>query len=209
MKKSNSNVLLDYLEDMLKQEKEIPDNKEEQPECTDEIKRYDTESFVPDEIKGSDALVIACPLYMDGIPARFMSVMEDILNSSIDVSQKDCRVYLIINCGYYNPQVCKTAISLFRTWCEDCGFILSTAVAVGAGPFVKLFTISQGMLAPVGDSLNHLADDIKNLNCSGVMLTKPRIHQRIYIFLTHMGWRHVAKSNKLDMKSLKIKYTNT
>lgn len=194
MKRSNSKVLLDYLENEI--------------DCSEDIKRYDMESFKPEYLGNCDAFVIACPLYMDGIPAKLMSVMEDILNRCIDVSQRDCRVYLIINSGYYNPEVCKTAISLFRTWCDDCGFILSTTVAVGAGSLVKFLNLSRGMLSQTGQALKQLAADVSDSNCSGVMLTKPHIPQRLYIFLAHMGWHHMARSNKLNRKALKIKYTD-
>ncbi|MCM1273420.1 MAG: hypothetical protein NC225_07165 [Clostridium sp.] len=194
MKRSNSKVLLDYLENEIG--------------CEMAIRRCDMENFRSDSLRECDAFVIACPLYMDGIPAKLMSVMDDILKENIDVSQRDCRVYLIINSGYYNPAVCKTAIALFRTWCDECGFILSTTVAVGAGSLVKFFRLSRGMLSQTGQALKQLATDVKKSNCSGVMLTKPHIPQRLYIFLTHMGWHHMARSNKLNMKSLKIKYTD-
>ncbi len=194
MKRSNSKVLLDYLE------YEIG--------CGETIKRYDMESFQSENLRNCDVFVIACPLYMDGIPAKLMSIMEDILNRGIDVSKRDCRVYLIINSGYYNPEVCKTAIALFRTWCNECGFILSTTVAVGAGSLVKFLKLSRGMLSQTGHAITLLANDVRESNCSGVMLTKPHIPQRLYIFLAHMGWLHMARSNKLNRKSLKIKYTD-
>lgn len=187
-------MLLDYLENEIS--------------CGENVKQYDMENFQPEFLRGCDAFVIACPLYMDGIPAKLMSVMDDILKENIDVSQRDCRVYLIINSGYYNPEVCKTAIALFRMWCDECGFILSTTAAVGAGSLVKFLKLNRGMLSQTGQALKQLATDVMKSNCSGVMLTKPHISQRLYIFLTHMGWHHMARSNKLNMKSLKIKYTD-
>lgn len=53
------------------------------------------------ELPGSNALVIACPLYVDSIPSNLLEVLAE-LEKTPRKAAGETKVYLIVNNGFYD-----------------------------------------------------------------------------------------------------------
>lgn len=154
-----------------------------------------------EDIKISDALLVAFPLYVDGIPAHlldFFSQLELFLRGS------GCRasVYAILNCGFYEARQCLNAMEMTRLWCEKSELQWGQGLALGAGGMGQVAPIGKGPLTSLGKSFDAMAANITALQPGETLLTHPDFPRFLYKTAAHLGWRQQGRSNGLSAKDL-------
>lgn len=160
-----------------------------------------------EEVMTCDTMVIAFPLYIDGIPSHLLSCLEQVKNY-ISGNEYDRLpgVVVIVNNGFYEPRQSRFAIQMMKNWCIRAGLKFSGGLCVGAGGII----ISQynaigenGPFMPVNDKLKEIAEMIKyqHFTC-GVEEVVPTLPRGLYKKAIHRGWNIAAKKNGLKKKDL-------
>ncbi len=129
---SNSRYFLGLLENELK--------KYTDAECVvKNIKNIITrgfEDFLRD-IKDAQAIVIGAPLYVDGLPAQVVRLLEMIMERCTDqLAGKP--VYVVSNLGFYEADQISHLLDIVKNWCARSGAAYGGGIAVGAGPMVRI-----------------------------------------------------------------------
>lgn len=79
-----------------------------------------------------DALVLALPVYVDGIPAhllRFLQAAEE----TCAQAGCSCKVYVVANCGFFEGEQCRPAITCLQHWCRRAQLFWGGGLGLGAG----------------------------------------------------------------------------
>ncbi|MBR5001080.1 MAG: NAD(P)H-dependent oxidoreductase, partial [Firmicutes bacterium] len=111
----------------------------------------------------AEAFVIGAPLYVDGLPAQMVKILEELLEKDQD-RYLGKPVYVISNLGFYEgTQICHL-MDIVRNWCGRMGMVYGGGVAVGAGPLVhalKNMPLKKGPNREIGLGLERLAKAMK------------------------------------------------
>lgn len=155
------------------------------------------------ELQNAAVLVIACPLYVDGIPAHLLSCLMQL--ESADWKNHEIHVYGIVNCGFYEGIQAEPALCILQNWCAKTGLIWGGGIGVGGGgALMQMPTMENGHgpKAPVEQALRAMADTIcahKIQENRYVSIAFPRF---LYKLAAQMGWRQMIKANGGKTKDL-------
>lgn len=153
-----------------------------------------------------DVLVIAFPLYVDGIPAHLLSCLCQIEEKGI--SNKQLKIYGIANCGFYEGKQNALALEILENWCDKIGATWGQAVGLGGGGGLAQMSeipLGKSLKKNLGTAFETLAKNIENGESAEniyVSLDMPRF---LYKMAGEMGWRTAIKENGLDVKDLSRK----
>ena len=150
---------------------------------------------------GADAILIAFPLYVDGIPSN-------LLRELIEHEQglpPGTRVYALVNNGFYEGEQNATAISMIRNWCARAKLAWGQGVGVGAGEILKreaimamAAVVARGSLKRYNGALDALAANILAGKGGGDVCTRPGLSRAMYIRGGNISMRAAAKANGLS-----------
>lgn len=114
-------------------------------------------------IDKTDCVVLALPLYVDGIPShvlRFLQAWE----AHMIKSGHTVKLYVIANCGFYEGSQTHILIRQMRMWCKQAGVEFMGALGIGAGemlgilrltPFIRLaISIIIMLITAIGGLMN-------------------------------------------------------
>lgn len=84
------------------------------------------------QLKDIDALILAAPLYVDGIPSH---VLEFLLQAEEFCIKHSCHflVYAISNNGFIEGTHNKSHLRMYECWCRRTGLIWGGGVGIGGG----------------------------------------------------------------------------
>lgn len=93
-----------------------------------------------------DAIVLAMPIYVDGVPASVLKFFEYV---QAYVKGKDIKikVYSVVNCGFYEGNQTKSTFSIISNWCDRCGFDFRGGIGQGAGEMIGVIRYVNFFLA--------------------------------------------------------------
>ncbi|NLL80401.1 MAG: NAD(P)H-dependent oxidoreductase [Clostridiales bacterium] len=192
--KSNSNYFLDLLEKELAEECERVH--------LNQVK--DIEVLVA-KIKEAGALVIGMPLYVDGAPAQIVELMET-LYSQYRKEFGNLPVYIISNLGFYESTQIGIQLEIVKNWCSKMEFLYGGGLAVGAGEMLgslRNVPPDKGPNRKLGEGVKKFAAAVSGRKeIQDIYVGPAGFPRRLYIMAAHMGWRNMAKQNKLVKREL-------
>ncbi len=197
LKKSNSAIMLGILEPLISTGHEITtyhlNKKPLTPEQYSELCRM-------------DVLVIAFPLYVDGIPShlfRMLVALEEYMKAE---REQDIYVYALINNGFFEGQQNHIALKIIQHWCSRCGLHFGQGLGQGAGEmmgFLEKVPVGRGPLKNLGHAMQGLAGNIHSRSVDESLLLSPNFPRFAWKFsATHSFWNATAKKNGLKKKDL-------
>jgi len=91
--------------------------------------------------KTIDALVIALPVYVDGVPSH---VLKFLVEAEKFCKDNNCRfkLYVISNCGFFEGRQCKNELAIMRSFCNAAGLQWGVGVGIGAGEMLSFLRLS-------------------------------------------------------------------
>jgi len=92
-----------------------------------------------DEVRAADLLVLTCPLYADGIPARLKEALMQI--AAAKTGPKYCAA--LVQCGFLESEQNDTALEMCRLFARDAGFVWLGGLGRGAGGMLANTTLEQ------------------------------------------------------------------
>lgn len=186
---SSSSFLLDYVSKNLGQGHEII------------YQKPNIGSINQDDFLDCDAIVIACPLYADGIPSHLLAWMIFIEPFLRELESKP-KLYFIVNCGFYDARQNNITISIMKNWCKKSELIWGMGVGIGAGPMLSSAPFGKGPTKPYSVAIDKLIDAIKQKNIYQDIYVEPNFPRFLYMFFANMGWVSMARKNGIKKKAL-------
>ena len=199
MSHSASGCLLDHLEALL-------DN--ENHEITKHsLRRPKLHQQVAQDLSTCDALVLAFPLYVDGIPSHFLSCLMQ-LDECLAQTEKEILVYAIVNCGFYEGEQARWALAILENWCQRAKVRWGHGIGLGAGgmiPSTANIPLDAGPNKNLDKALKRLARNILQRASDQNLYTTANIPKLAYKLAAEMGWRRSAKLNGLKRHDLSLR----
>ena len=90
--------------------------------------------------KDIDALVIALPVYVDGVPASVLRFLEE---AEKFIKENNCsfKLYIISNCGFYEGTQCKHLLNIMQNFCKTTGLTWGGGIGIGSGETLSIIRV--------------------------------------------------------------------
>lgn len=182
--------------------------------CSEEIKEFKLNRMQMEEqeiadLLASDAIVIAFPLYIDSVPSHLLRCLMQIEGYvGVHSMEKEIRVYVIMNNGFFEGKQNLPAIEVMRHWSDRCGFCFGQALGVGGGGminFMKTLPEGKGPKKNLSNALKEMAENIMEKKVAGdgkIKLFEMNYPAWAYKWQAEYGWRVSARKNGLKRKDL-------
>lgn len=150
------------------------------------------------KIKEAECIVLAFPLYVDGIPSRLLSLIEYMDKKNYKLYGKN--IYVIVNCGFLEPKHNDIAIDMLKNWCTKNYGSFMGAISIGAGEVLgakntnalyKLICKGQTKsLCKFGEDINK-----RKTRCRAATLSKV-VSIKTYCICANINWdKQMTKNN--------------
>lgn len=158
------------------------------------------------ELVESDAIVIAFPLYIDSIPSHLLRCLIQVEEyTHLHQKQKETRVYVIVNNGFFQGKQNVPAIEVMEHWAGRCGFLFGQAIGIGGGGMInsiKSIPDGHGPKKNITLALNELGKNIMERKTGKIHVFEPNYPALAYKWQAEYGWRMMAKKNGLKRRDL-------
>ena len=145
------------------------------------------------ELEAARALVIGAPLYVDGLPAQAVKLLEMLL--LCDKTPLDRKpVYVVSNLGFYEGEQICNLFDITANWCARMGMTYGGGIAIGAGPMIRA-TKGLPLHRDIEKGLHRLADHIRSGAAMGNYYAKTMIPRSVYLQAAHMSFRKTQQKN--------------
>ncbi len=166
-----------------------------------DLASYRNADDAADMAAAASKLVLAMPLYVDGIPSNVLRLME-----RLELYGGSRTVYTIANMGFYESRQIENLLGMVRSWCDVCGCTYGGGIAIGAGEMLgmeKLASLEKGPAANMHKGFALLAEAVQNGTAIDDIYADPSgFPRRLYLMAGNHGWIKGAKENGLGKSDL-------
>lgn len=154
-------------------------------------------SEILEQLKTIDVMIVACPLYVDGLPGHLLSCLSQLENQI-----QDCSIYVygIVNCGFYEGEQANIALDVLKNWCHKTH--LSWAGGIGIGGGGGLSQMPSGPKVPIDKELQLMAKNILQTQTNDNQYVSVVFPRFLYKMSAQFGWRRLIKANGGHSKDL-------
>lgn len=157
------------------------------------------------ELESQDILVVAFPLYVDGVPSHLISCMAE-LEARLTNEENNIRVYAIANCGFYEAKQTSVALDIIENWCLRSHLDWQYGLGLGGGGMLSMLPKESGAKGPLKSAaaeLRVLADAMKQGERKQENhFVNPDFPRYLYKLAAEMGWRQMIRANGGKRKDL-------
>ncbi len=156
------------------------------------------------ELEKTETIVLCMPLYVDGLPAQVIRLMETF--------RKEYRggkawIYLLANMGLYESKQLRNLFEAVKQWCSEMDFEYCGGLGISAGELVgtligqKPFDKSSNK--KVIEGIERLAKAINHEVKMEDVFAEPHHFPRwLYIAIANTNWNRLAKKAGIKPKDL-------
>ena len=192
--KGNSAKFARILKEQLEADPEIIDLKDhmdDMPGLVHGLEKYET-------------IVLAMPLYVDGLPAQMIRLMETFRR---EYSGGRARIYLLANMGLYESKQLRNLFAAIRNWCGVMGFEYCGGLGISAGEIVGTLinkkSFDKVSTKKVVEGIARLAKAVNRKVAMGDVFAEPYMFPRwLYLAAANSNWSRIAKKAGLRPKDL-------
>jgi hypothetical protein len=160
-----------------------------------------------EKISGCDALVVAFSLFVNGIPAHLLSVLEK-LEGVLKGRAGKITVYGMSNNGFYEGLHNKIALDMLRHWCTRSGLVWGGALGIGSGEMYGVLRALPLGIGPKGNLkrvLKNLAARITRGETMENYFFEPNCPRFFYLLMANLNSIKRGKKNNLRKKDMLVK----
>ena len=152
----------------------------------------------------ADAVVLCTPLYVDGLPAQVIRLMETFEALRCG---KGLKIYLLANMGLFESQQLVNLFAAVRQWCGKTGCSYCGGLGVSAGEMLGLMIekmpFGSSFTKKAAEGMTKLAEAITRRESTEDIFAEPyRFPRFLYIRIANGGWVRQAKRNGINPKDL-------
>ncbi len=148
----------------------------------------------------ADLIILACPLYVDNLPAPVISTLELIMQHR-DAGQARNRQSLlaIVNCGFPEAHHNHSALAICRRFAAEAGFDWAGGLALGMGEAIegRPLEVAGGLVRNVKKSLDlaaaALAEGEPVPEPAVELMAKRLVPKWMYLWFGTRRWKRRAK----------------
>lgn len=156
-----------------------------------------------DILKGADSIVMALPLYVDGVPARVVEFMKAFKESGSCSGSAKPKFYFIINCGFMEHEQNDVAIRILKNFAVKSGFEFCGGVSIGSGAMI----LGTSEAEEAKSLLTKLAEKVEKMESSiEIFETNVKIPKEKFQKIFNQVWIDVAAKKGLTEEDLKSRY---
>jgi len=194
---SNSGIILERLNDLIKEKHDVKTYKIYQ-------NIFNNEMFM-DIILG-EIIVLAFPLYVDSIPSHTLKMLKEMETLIKKEQPKDLIIYVIINNGFYEGKQNHIAFEIIKNWCEHSGIKFGGGIGQGAGEmlgFTKEIPVNKGPFNNLGRALHSLVAKMELKEIFEIKYLSPYFPRFLWkIMSNRLMWHPLAYKNGLTKKDI-------
>lgn len=161
------------------------------------------------EIIISDIIVVAFPLYVDGIPSHMLAALYQLEEafSGLSVSAKPT-FYGIINNGFSEGFQNQHAANMLKLFCQRAGISFGQVFATGAGEMMRSMIeanapFGEGPLSFVKEPWNSFVEHIISQESASSVFCSLKMPGVLFrIIGNHTFWKPAAKKNGISEKQM-------
>ena len=190
-KDGNTQYFLELLKNEVEQNIEIWNIKQ--------VLNGDLKAF-ENKLEELEAFVIGAPLYVDGLPAQAVKLLELLFENDKEKFAGK-KVYVVSNLGFYEGEQISHLFDIVRNWCARMQMVYSGGLAIGAGPMIRTLkgmSLKTGLNKDIGKGLETLAKAISEQKTIDNYYAKTRIPRIVYLKAAHMTFRRLLKEIKIE-----------
>ena len=143
----------------------------------------------------ADTVVMGIPLYVDGLPASALQLMDQV--KALGTGNR-CKLYALVNNGLYESRQNVNLLRMIKEFCAANGLIYRGALAIGAGEVVG--TLMRGHKRSLWPARNaqtgiaRLAEAIRADGQTEDIYADPFLFPRwLYILIANINWQRLKK----------------
>ena len=156
------------------------------------------------ELEKTETIVLCMPLYVDGLPAQVIRLMETF--------RKEYRggkawIYLLANMGLYESKQLRNLFEAVKQWCSEMDFEYCGGLGISAGELVGTL-IDQRSFDKISnkkviEGIEHLARAINHeVKMEDVFAEPHHLPRWLYIAIANTNWNRLAKRAGIRPKDL-------
>lgn len=174
------------------------------PEIMDLREHLDDVSGLVHELEKTETIVLCMPLYVDGLPAQVIRLMETFRR---EYRGDKARIYLLANMGLYESKQLRNLFSAVRQWCADMDFEYCGGLGISAGELVGTL-INQKLFDKVSnkkvvEDIERLAEAVNGGTVMEDIFAEPHLFPRwLYLLIANTNWNRLAKKAGIKPKDL-------
>jgi len=165
-------------------------------EVASAIREWHAPTEAVETLMAADAVVVAFPLYVDGLPGSLMAFLERFgaaLRAEPEGSRRKRRLYGAANCGFYEGKQNEVALEMLGHFADAHGLEWSGGIGIGTGEMIREMKSAPPdffMRRPVTDSVSAFAAAIADgRRFEGSVFTQHGIPRWLFTFMGERGWR--------------------
>lgn len=156
----------------------------------------------------SEILLIAFPLYVDGLPSGLIRWLQE-YRDLCHVSPVDQKVYAVANCGFHEGEQNQSALAMVEAFAEAAGLTWCGGVGIGTGEMIrglKSVPPEAGIRRPVITALKTIGAAMEEQTALKENLyTRHNLPWLIYKITGEAGWRSQVRKNEGRTKDLSVR----
>jgi multimeric flavodoxin WrbA len=161
-----------------------------------------------EQVAQCNAVVLAFPLYVDGIPSQLVSCLYEMEKFFKNSPNPNFKVYAIVNCGFYEGKQNSIALEMVGNWCEKCGISFGQGIGIGGGGMLTVISNvpdGKGPKKRSYEALKNLSNTILTCSSGENIFISPSFPRFAYKLSAEAGWRQKIKANGLSTKDLFVR----
>jgi multimeric flavodoxin WrbA len=179
--------------------------------ATEFVHDGDTAQASARAIAAADVFILVTPLYVDAFPALTTHALQ--LVASVRAGQSSpSRFALVINCGFPEPEQCRTALAMARHFSDAAAYHWAGALPLGGGGVInpkEPLDKQYGPVEHVKKALDAAAPALargENIPASALesMLVAP-MPDVAYRIMGDLGWRYQAYAHGVAQAQLRAR----
>ena len=150
----------------------------------------------------ANLFVLATPVYVDSLPYLVTRTLEYV-SQSAPKWRTPCAFAALINCGFPEPEQCRTALDIAQAFAARAGLDWAGGLALGeggaidGGPLERLGGLTRHVRAALDLAAAALAEGHPVPPAAIARLARLMMPARLYTLMGNIGWRRRAARNDL------------
>ncbi len=174
------------------------------PEIIDLKDHMEDMPWLARKLEKAETIVLCMPLYVDGLPAQVIRLMETFRN---EYRGGRARIYLLANMGLYESKQLINLFAMVRQWCGQMDFEYCGGLGISAGELVGTL-IDQKSFDNISnkkviEGIDRLAAAINSEAVLEDIYAEPHHFPRwLYLLIANTNWNRLAKKAGIKPKDL-------